>query len=151
VIVKAFVPAVPAPAELPGAVPVNVTALPLGSVNVMEPVGLASALKTYPVALVSVPEDGVPSGPPEISAVPEDAGPVSVTPFGMVRVPVDVVIVSPFTVVGVIAPRVIVRDGVAPPELVPDTPFAVVTPMLVTVPPPPPVPPCPPPVPCAKA
>jgi len=35
---------------------------------------------------------------------------------------------------GVMAPRVIVRFGVAPPDDEPDTPFAVVTPIAVSVP-----------------
>ena len=39
--------------------------------------------------------------------------------------------VKPFTVVGVIAPKVIVKFGVCPPELLPLTPLAVVTPMAV--------------------
>jgi hypothetical protein len=42
--------------------------------------------------------------------------------------------VIPFTVVGVIAPRDIVRAGVAPPEEEPDTPFAETTETAVTVP-----------------
>lgn len=40
----------------------------------------------------------------------------------------------PFTVVGVIAPKVMVKAGVAPPEEEPDTPFAVAIDTAVTVP-----------------
>jgi hypothetical protein len=48
-----------------------------------------------------------------------------------VALPVDV-IATLFTKDGVIAPNEIVSNGVVPPEEVPDTPLAVVTPMEVT-------------------
>ena len=47
-------------------------------------------------------------------------------------------IATPFTLLGVMAPRVRVNAGVAPPDDVPDTPLAVATETAVTVPPPPP-------------
>lgn len=79
---------------------------------------------TSPVSVIVWSPVFVPLDAPAIDAVPVTVS-APLPPF---------VKVTPLTDVGVIAPSVIVRAGVAPPDDVPETPLAVTTETVVTVP-----------------